>query len=181
VTGTHSGSGKRIIIIGIGGINGFLHTKCFLGGKSKKIPDYHSEMNSRHFEEWFAEVVKKIPDKSCIVMDQASYHRRITDDTRNPTTQWRKQNIIDWLVDKQIPVPEDFDNFGRMTIPLLLTLAREHKIKPVFQIERIISQSGKDVKLIWLPVGHCELNAIELIWANLKGTVVVGANNLMVK
>ena len=27
---------------------------------------------------------------------------------------------------------------------------------------------GDVVKLLWLPVAHCELNAIELIWAYVK-------------
>lgn len=30
---------------------------------------------------------------------------------------------------------------------------------------------GKNVKVLWLPPAHCEFNAIELIWAYVKGYI----------
>lgn len=168
VTGKPSGAGKRIIIVGIGSKDGFLTSKCFKGDKKKKNQDYHTEMNAQHYEEWFAEVLKLIPDKSVIVIDQASYHKRITDETRNPTTAFRKQEIIDWLTARQIELPVGFSKFSEMTVPVLLNLARQHKIDPIYVIEKMARESGKDVQLLWLPVAHCELNAIELIWSAVK-------------
>lgn len=146
-----------------------LHSKCFIGDKSKKKQDYHTEMNSEHFEEFFGEILEFIPEKSCIVIDMASYHRRITEESRNPTTRYRKQEIIDWLIAKEIDVPETYADFNDMTVPVLLNLSRLHKIDPVFAIEKMVEESGKDVKILWLPVAHCELNAIELVWSNVKG------------
>lgn len=86
VTGKPSGAGKRIIIVGIGSKDGFLTSKCFKGDKSKKKQDYHTEMNAQHYEGWFREVLTLIPDKSVVVLDQPSYHKRITIETKNPTT-----------------------------------------------------------------------------------------------
>ena len=33
------------------------------------------------------------------------------------------------------------------------------------------SESGKSIELLWLPVGHSELNPTELIWAQIKSEV----------
>lgn len=159
---------KKSIIVGIGSKDGFLSTMCFEGKKKNKNQDYHSEMYAEHFEEWFGNVLNEIPDKSVVVLDQASYHKRITDETRNLTTAFRKQEIIDWLVSHKISLPECYSEFSEMTVPLLLDLARRNKIQPVYQVEKLAQECGKDIKLFWLPVAHCELNPIELIWSAVK-------------
>lgn len=122
----------------------------------------------QHYEECLGEVLKLIPDKSVIVLDQASYHKRITEETKNPTTAFRKQEIIDWLTAHDIPLPNGFSEFSKMTVPMLLALARQNKMTPLYVVEKMARDSGKDVKLLWLPVAHCELNAIELIWSTVK-------------
>lgn len=128
-------------------------------------------MNQKHFEEWFSEVLVAIPNKSVIVVDRAKYHRRVTDETKNPTTQWRKQDIIDWLKNKQISVPEPFSEFQEMTVPMLRNIAKKYPIENKLVIEKMADESGKDIKILWLPVAHCELNAIELVWAQLKSEI----------
>lgn len=173
VTGKPSGAGKRIIIVAIGSKDGFLASKCFRGDKKKKNQDYHTEMNSKHFEEWFAEVLELIPDKSVIVIDQASYHKRITDDTRNPTTAFRKSEIIEWLISHEIGIPNGYSDFSRMTVPVLLDLARKNKVEPIYAVEKLAQDSGKDIRLLCLPVAHCELNSIELIWSAVKSMLLM--------
>ena len=37
--------------------------------------------------------------------------------------------------------------------------------------EKFCASSGKDIRILRLPVGHSELNAIELIWAQVKSEV----------
>jgi len=44
-------------------------------------------------------------------------------------------------------------------------------VKEKFLAELIAEERGKDIKFLFLPVGHCDLNAIELIWAFLKNKV----------
>ena len=39
-------------------------------------------------------------------------------------------------------------------------------------LEKIVREVRSDVQIIWLPVAHCELNAIELIWAYVKNKIV---------
>ncbi|OXA41332.1 hypothetical protein Fcan01_24063 [Folsomia candida] len=112
----------------------------------------------QHYEECLGEVLKLIPDKSVIVLDQASYHKRITEETKNPTTAFRKQEIIDWLTAHDIPLPNGFSEFSKMTVPMLLALARQNKMTPLYVVEKMARDSGKDVKLLWLPVAHCAIS-----------------------
>lgn len=91
-----------MIIVGLGSEDDFLPISDVFIGNSK-LSDYHHEMNWLHFEEWFRKVLNTVPDKSVLVIDRASYHMAITDETRNPTTKWRKAELIDWLRKHQIP------------------------------------------------------------------------------
>jgi len=169
IAGKPCGAGRRIIMIGIGSEDGFLApTKCFIGQKNNKNQDYHTEMNGDHFKEWFAEVLAEIPEKSVVVVDQASYHKMVTEETKNPTTAWRKAAVIDWLIARNVPVPRPYDEFRHMNLPGLRVLAKQHRVQAKYVIEDMAEQSGKDVKVLWLPVAHCELNAIELVWASVK-------------
>jgi len=90
-----SKKGKRFIINHVSSGNGFLSEAedIFIGNMQSK--DYHQEMNSKHFEEWFQTFLTYAVDKSVIILDMAKYHRRITKDTKNPTTSWNKTKIID--------------------------------------------------------------------------------------
>jgi transposase len=154
-------------MIGIGSESGFLSaSKCFIGNTNSQ--DYHSEMNAKHFLEWFQEVLDLVPDKSVLVFDQASYHRTKTEESRNPTTLWRKANVIQWLLNHGVSVPEEYESFHKMTLPVLRQLARLHRVEEIYVIEDMAKKSKKDVKILWLPVAHCELNPIELIWSTIK-------------
>lgn len=166
-----SGKGGRIIISHVGSNDGFLEGcgDIFIGNMNSE--DYHQEMNSEHFEYWFRKFIQLVPNNSAIVLDRAKYHRRITEETKNPTTCWVKPKIIEWLSSRNIPVPRPFPNYASMTKPLLLEWTKKHKIEPKFVLNEIIDDSGKDVTILWLPVAHCELNAIELIWAYVKRIV----------
>ena len=66
--------------------------------RKKGSIDYHNEMNHVHFERWWdTKVLPSLPDKSVVLIDNAKYHSRQTDESKKPTTAWRKQRIKDWL------------------------------------------------------------------------------------
>ena len=48
-----SGKGKRLIILHAGGDSGFVDSAGLVFVGNTKSSDYHDEMNSRHFNEWF--------------------------------------------------------------------------------------------------------------------------------
>ncbi|XP_023309819.1 uncharacterized protein LOC111692776 isoform X1 [Anoplophora glabripennis] len=89
-----SGKGKRLIILHAGSEEGFVEDSLLVF-EGKKSGDYHEEMNANVFEKWFSEFLKKIPDNSVIVMDNASYHSRKVEAI--PTTSTRKIDMKAWL------------------------------------------------------------------------------------
>ena len=71
---------------------------------------------------------------------------------------------------KRNPPPKKMD-----TKPILL---QKRELVPIVKRYKVegetvgyCSESGKSVELLWLPVGHSELNPIELIWAQIKSEV----------
>lgn len=108
------GKGGRAIIIGIGsaytGTVPELYTHL-LGKKSKKEPDYHKEMNAKTFEEWFDRVIQYFKEnfadkKVALVMDNASYHSRLTEDSNTPKIAWKKEKIIQYMMKEKIVPPQ---------------------------------------------------------------------------
>lgn len=149
-----------------GSESGFLEntTEVFIGQKDSK--DYHREMNTKHFTEWLGKsVIPNVPKKSILVLDRATYHRAVCEETKNPTTSWRKSEIIKWLEEKGVELPDDVDTFGELKVPELRELASSNRVAPKIVVEELVRNCGK---FFWLPVAHCELNPIELVWAAVK-------------
>ena len=156
-----SGKGKRLIITHIGSEEGFLK-QGLLTFQSCRTGDYHEDMNSDVFEDYFGEMIKFLPADSVVVMDNASYHSRRIEKT--PTSSWRKQEIIDWLTTKDI----EFE--PNLIKKELLAIANVHKKRFMkYAVEDIAEKYN--VTVLRLPPYHCELNPIELMWAQVKGFV----------
>ncbi|XP_074027309.1 uncharacterized protein [Leptinotarsa decemlineata] len=87
-----SGKGKRLIICHIGNENGFVAEGlwCF---ESKKTGDYHEEMNSGSFEQWFSKVLPHLEDNAVIVMDNAPYHLRRLQNFPSPASTPLRVNM----------------------------------------------------------------------------------------
>ena len=66
--------------------------------------DYHDSMNAKNLEKYFASLCEKLPKNSVIVIDNASYHSRNSDSY--PKSNWRKQQLIDWLKEKNVTIPD---------------------------------------------------------------------------
>ena len=60
------------------------------------VGDYHDEMTANRFERWWSEqLLPSIPQKSLIVMDNASYHSRRSEP--HPVKSWTKKKMVEWL------------------------------------------------------------------------------------
>lgn len=95
-------------------------------------------------------------------MDNASYHSRKVE--KCPTTAWNKGNIQQWLHSKNIAFPSNLLKVE------LLKLVQDHK--PAFNnylVHEMALRSDRHV--LRLPPYHCELNPIELVWAQIKNEV----------
>lgn len=119
-------------------------------------------MNAETFEKWFASILPRVEPGSVIVMNNAPYHSRRLE--QQPTTAWRKGQIIDWLRRKGI------DHNDHMLKIELLNIARQHKSE---HVKHVVDEMARqyNVEVLRLPPYHCELNPIELIWAQVKGEV----------
>ena len=149
---------------------------CFIG--KSNTSDYHNEMNAKHFEEWWEEkLLPNLQDKSVVVVDNASIHSCLSDNSKIPNTSWRKVEIQEWLRLKNISFEDNETN------AILLMKVKSVYVPKIFMLgemtKKFCTTKGKDIKVLRLPVAHSELNPIELIWDQIKG--YVAANNTTFK
>lgn len=156
-----SGKGKRLIITHLGSVDGFVEGGLLMF-ESNHSGDYHEDMNGDVFEEYFEQMLDLIPPNSVIVMDNASYHSRKVD--RIPTNSWRKADIIQWLGQNNIPFDES------MVKKELLSIVSSNKARFTEYVVDKIAQK-RNITILRLPPYHCELNPIELVWAQVKSYV----------
>ncbi|OXA61769.1 Ribosomal RNA small subunit methyltransferase G [Folsomia candida] len=141
-----SGAGRRIIIVHLGSENGFLRGAGRVFSNTQKKPkdvpettdDYHADMSTDYFVAWIKEIVDFLPEKSVLVLDQASYHKTIEESSKNPRSNWRKAKIIAWLENKKAQLPSHYPSFEKMTIPLLRQLAKKYHEDEEIIVERIV-------------------------------------------
>ena len=94
-----------------------------------------------------------------IVIDNVTYHSRNSDSY--PKSNWRKQQLIDWLKDKNLTIPY---KALRAELWTMAKVEREKYSSKV--VDEIAVKAGHTV--IRLPPYHCKLNPIELAWAAKK-------------
>jgi hypothetical protein len=106
-----SGKGQRLIVVHAGGAEGWVQGADLVFRSKTNSADYHDEMNSEHFMEWFTEqLVPNIPPNSVIVLDNATYHNK------PPTTATRKDDIKKWLDEHNIPYSDkDITNLTQLS------------------------------------------------------------------
>jgi transposase len=160
-----SGKGKRLIVLDAGCRDvGLLPDVGEVFVARNDTGDYHSEMNHEYFFGWWKNtLLPALPGPSTIVIDNASYHSVLTDDSRTPTTATKKDDIRLWLRDRRIDFTDD------MLKGELLEIVRRNKPRPRYIIDELAMEAGH--KVLRLPPRHCELNPIELVWAKMKGHV----------
>ncbi|CAF3985209.1 unnamed protein product, partial [Rotaria sordida] len=95
-----------------------------------------------------------------IIIDNAPWHREVTDNTKPPLRSWRKQMIADWLHDHDISYAKDISKAE------LLELAYENLPEKKYKVEEEAKQY--QINILCLPMRHCILNPVELAWANMK-------------
>ena len=75
-----AGVGLRLIMVAMGGLQGFVDGSVQLWKRSAKngvlSEDYHCDINAENFEEWLSSVLPNLPPNSVLVFDNASYHSK---------------------------------------------------------------------------------------------------------
>ena len=155
-----SGKEGRVIILHAGWEHGWIPGASLVFRGKTGTGDYHNEMNIDHFMEWFStQLIPNIPASSVIVLDNAKYHNAVVE--KQPTTSTRKADIQAWLQKHNI----SFDD--SMLKSELLLLVRFNSVPTVYKTDIFAEAAGHCV--LRLPIAHCELNPIELVWAQVKG------------
>ena len=84
-----SRKGQRLIVLHAGSADGWVPSGDLMFRSKTNSADYHDEMNSEHFMEWFTkQLLPNIPDNEVIVVDNATYHNKQKD--KAPTTANKK-------------------------------------------------------------------------------------------
>ena len=156
-----TGKGSRLIILHAGTKHGFVEN-AELVFQAKNDGDYHNQMTSLRFEEWFRkQLLPNIPPNSVIVMDNASYHSVQLE--KKPTQAWKKIEIKEWLI-KKGEQPGD-----ELLKSQLLLLTKKYNTGKKYLIDTIAKDAGH--RVVRLPPYHCQYNPIELIWAQVKKNI----------
>ncbi|CAF4548983.1 unnamed protein product [Didymodactylos carnosus] len=101
--------------------------------------------------------------KIVICVDNATWHNKLTPESEAPKRAWRKQKVTDWLNLKKLK----FDSY--MTKAELLDTAYKNLPPKEYMADKAAERFG--IEIVRIPVKHCVLNPIELVWSGLKNYV----------
>ena len=133
-----SGKGSRLIILHAGSENGWVSDAALVFQSKKATVDYHDEMTSEHFEEWFHDsLLPNISPNSLIVIDNASYHSRRLEPV--PTMSSRKQVMQDWLTALGIEYPE------HALKRELYAVIKASNVSPKYAVDEMAKAAGHEV------------------------------------
>jgi transposase len=158
-----TGKGERLIIVNAISSGGWVSGAKLVFQAKRKTGDYHGQMDSELFQKWFSEkLIPNIPDKSLIIMDNASYHNTLSP-CSPPTPNCSKERIWNWLIDNQIPCEAN-----SLKAELVAVLKKIAPI-PIYEIDEIARRDGHEI--LRTPPYHPELQPIELCWGIVKSHI----------
>jgi len=155
-----SGKGERLIIVNAITMGGWVDGTRLVFEAKKKTGDYHGQMGWENFSRWFKEqLLPNIPDRSIIIMDNASYHNAEAESSF-PRSNSSKEYLRKWLDDTEIPWGQD------LLKAELYALCKSNEPKPEYKIDKIAEAAGHSV--LRTPQYHPELQPIEMCWGIVK-------------
>ncbi|RHZ12624.1 hypothetical protein DYB37_010226 [Aphanomyces astaci] len=141
----------------------------FVGGKKngKVVNDYHSMFNHDYFVDWFGKLIDEVEElgwsSAVFVMDNAKYHKGKPKTT--PKGTWRKEALYQACVGLNITDVSPTDL--KTTIWKRLKKHLDEHVLPV--VCEMAKARGHHV--VYSAPGFSELQPIEMVWANVKGTI----------
>jgi hypothetical protein len=120
-------------------------------------------MDSELFQKWFSEkLLPNIPDKSLMIMDNASYHNTLSP-CSPPPPNCSKERIWHGLIENQIPCEAN-----SLKAELVAVLKKIAPI-PVYAVDEMARRDGHEI--LSTPPYHPELQPIELGWGIVKSHI----------
>lgn len=158
-----TGKGERLIILNAITKDGWVPHAKLVFKSTKKTGDYHGQMNHELFTKWFTkQLLPNIPERSLIIMDNASYHNVLSIDS-DPTATSKKEVMIAWLNKNGVPVSDDILKAE------LIELLDKITTTPTYAIDVLAAKEGH--KVIRTPPYHPELQPIETCWGIVKNQI----------
>jgi transposase len=155
-----TGKGERLILINAITKSGWVTDAKLVFKSTRKTGDYHGQMNFELFEKWFEEkLLPNIPKQSIIVMDNASYHNRLSEDSP-PTKRSSKIRIKSFLEKKGVSCDDD------LLKAELIEILEKINPTPIYALDKMAKKLGHTV--IRTPPYHPELQPIEICWGIVK-------------
>ena len=156
-----NGKGKRLAI-------SVMINEASFHKESVDIFTCHEEhsMNSTHFTEWVEKVAPYLRFLHCpipriaIIIDNATWHNELVDETEPPRRSWRKDQLQKWLEEHSIIYDTKLKKAELLEIASANVPAKRYKTNAVANVS--------NVELVRLLIKHYVLNPIELAWAQLK-------------
>lgn len=155
-----SGKGERLIVVNAITLDGWVDNAKLVFEAKRKTGDYHGQMDWGNFSRWFIEqLLPNIPKNSIIVMDNASYHNTVEENSF-PKSNTVKGYLQKWLDNNEIPWSQD------LLKAELYALCKLHQPKPEYKIDKIAEAAGHTI--LRTPQYHPELQPIEVCWGVVK-------------
>ncbi|RHY88362.1 hypothetical protein DYB35_009375 [Aphanomyces astaci] len=150
-------------------VSHLLGLDIFVGGKKngKVVKDYHSMFNHDYFVQWFGKLLDEVEElgwsSAVFVMDNAKYHKGKPKST--PKGTWRKSDLYQACVDNTLTdvAPTDLKSAIWKTL-------KKHLDEHVLPVVVTMAQA-RGHHVVYAAPGFSELQPIEMVWANVKGTV----------
>ncbi len=185
------GKGPRWILIGAGCRTGWIHDSFRMWKGNVQSEDYHDEMNADIMVDWMQRyLLPNVAANAVIVMDRAKYHTACTEETKGPQSSWTKRLLAEYIVAQSDEYTLDFllndvheveDDQGRvrryhgMLKAGLLELAKEVAPPKEMRVHKVTNEwnaeHGTDIRILFLPIAHPQLNPIEMMWCDVKSYV----------
>lgn len=118
-------------------------------------------MNFENFKQWFIKLLDNLHEPHHILMDNAPYHS--VQVNKLPTSNSNKGEILEWLQRNGV---EADSQLLKKELVRLLNL-QKLQTKRTYFLDEMAKSKGHTV--IRLPPYHCQYNATEMIWAQIKG------------
>jgi len=155
-------SSGRYIVVHAGNENGFVQGAALIFKAGLSTGDYHGQMNELNFTKWIEEkLLPNIPKQTVVVMDNAPYHSVLA--SKVPTKSSTKGAMVKWLKDNKIQFDESKRKFELYDVVCAHKPNAENKN---YKIDNLLREHGHIP--LRTPPYMCELNPIELVWAEVK-------------
>jgi len=88
------GKGPRWILIGAGGLNGWVPGAFVMWKGNVLSEDYHTEMNGDVFKDWYCQrLLPNIGPRTCVIVDRASYHTLLTEYSKGARSNLNREQL----------------------------------------------------------------------------------------